>query len=276
MEHLALTIFSICVQAAIGLTIFVAIGRLANKEGIFKNSLIIATVLGIIGMAASLLHLGRPFVAFHALYKFGSSWLSREIWLTAIVVGLLVLAVILTLKKPTAKSTIDALIYVAALVGLADVAAMAAIYNTSSVPIWQTSQTFIEFYAAAISMGAVLFLLLGIKEVAQIRKAVTLIITAVVIIQVATFVPSLISFSVSTNAAVQSSMALLSSMTMVTVLKWVFILAGAIWALWMAKDEISPSMSNAVLGSAVLLVAGQAIGRYLFYAIMVMNRVGLS
>lgn len=276
MEHLALTLFSICLQAAIGIMVFVAAGRLMNKEGVFKNAMIAAAGLGMVGMLASLLHLGRPLSAFRALYQFGSSWLSREIWFTALFVGLTVLVVLLVLVKPQSKGAITGAAAAAAVVGLVDVAFMAAIYSTSSVPFWQGMATFVEFYAAAVSMGAIIFLFLSIREVAAMKKFVALTVAVAVILQVAAVVPNLIALSGSSSAAIQSSLAILGGMAAVSVLKWVFILAGAVLVIWIAKDELSKPVTNIVLGSAVLLLAGQAVGRYLFYAAMIVTRVGLS
>lgn len=276
MEHLALTLFSICLQAAIGIMVFVAAGRLMNKEGVFKNAMIAAAGLGMVGMLASLLHLGRPLSAFRALYQFGSSWLSREIWFTALFVGVTVLAVLLVLVKPQSKGAITGAAAAAAVVGLVDVAFMAAIYSTSSVPFWQGMATFVEFYAAAVSMGAIIFLFLSIREVAAMKKFVALTVAVAVILQVAAVVPNMIALSGSSSAAIQSSLAILGGMAAVSVLKWVFILAGAVLVIWIAKDELSKPVTNIVLGSAVLLLAGQAVGRYLFYAAMIVTRVGLS
>lgn len=276
MEHWALTIFSICVQAAIGIMVFAAIGRFMNKEGVFKKALIAAAGLGALGMLASLLHLGKPLGAIRALYHFSSSWLSREIWFTAIFVGLTVLTVVFVYVKPQNKSAINGLASAAALVGLADVAFMAAIYSTTSVSFWQGGATFVEFYAAAISMGAMIFLFLSIKEVANMKKIVAVTVAAAVILQVAAVVPNLIILGGSSSRAVQSSLTVLGGLTVATVFKWVFILVGAVLVLWMAKDELSKSVTNTVLGSAVLILAGQVIGRYLFYAAMVVTRVGLS
>lgn len=276
MDHFALTLFSICIQAAIGVMAFVAIGKLLNKDGIFKNAMIAAAGLGIVGMIASLLHLGRPFVAFRALYQFGSSWLSREIWFTAIFLALTVIAVILTYKKPEQQENIKALIYVAALVGLADVYLMASIYSSTSVPVWQVGATFVEFYAAAITMGAILFLLLSRKEIANMSKIIALVVSGAVIVQVAVVVPAFISLGASSSSAVQSSLALLMMMPLATAIKWVFILIGTGLVLWIAKDDIAKPVTNVLLASVVLLLAGQVVGRYLFYASMVVTRIGLN
>ncbi|MEA5022077.1 hypothetical protein SDC9_17170 [bioreactor metagenome] len=275
-EHFALTVFSICIQAAVGIMLFVAIGRLMNKEGVFKNAVVTATGLGIIGMLASLLHLGRPLSAMNALFQFGTSWLSREIWFTAIFVGLTVVAAVLLYAKPQAAGAVTGLSAGAALVGLIDVFAMARIYSSASVPVWQSAATTIEFLAAALSMGAMLFLVLSLKEAGKMKKIVALTVAAVVAVQVAVVIPYFISLGAGTGTALQASLMILGSLKTAVAIKWLFILAGAGLVLWLAKDELSKSVSGAVAGSAALILVGQVVGRYVFYAAMVVSGVGLT
>ncbi len=275
-EHFALTVFSICIQAAVGIMLFVAIGRLMNKEGVFKNAVVTATGLGIIGMLASLLHLGRPLSAMNALFQFGTSWLSREIWFTAIFVGLTVVAAVLLYAKPQAAGAVTGLSAGAALVGLIDVFAMARIYSSASVPVWQSAATTIEFLAAALSMGAMLFLVLSLKEAGKLKKIVALTVAAVVAVQVAVVIPYFISLGAGTGTALQASLMILGSLKTVVAIKWLFILAGAGLVLWLAKDELSKSVSGAVAGGAALILVGQVVGRYVFYAAMVVSGVGLT
>lgn len=276
MEHLALTLFSICTQAAIGIMVFVAIGRLVLKEGVYKNAIIAAAALGIIGMLASVLHLGRPFSAIKALNQFNTSWLSREIWFTALFVGITVLAVVLIYAKPQSKGAVTGLAVAAALVGLTDILFMAAIYSSSSVPLWQGAATFVEFYAAAISMGAVVFFVLSIKEAAKMKQIIVLTVSAAVILQVAVVVPGLIALGASSSTAAQNSLMILGGLSAATAIKWICILTAAVLIAGMTKQEISKSVTNVVLSSAALLLAGQIVGRYLFYAAMVVTGVGLS
>ncbi len=276
MEHLPLTLFSICMQAAVGIMVFAAIGKLLNKDAIFKNAMMAAAGLGIIAMLASVLHLGRPLSAFMALYQFSSSWLSREIWFTALFVGFTVLAVLLLWVKPQNKGAITGATLAAAVIGLIHIAFMAAVYTTSSVPLWQGTSTFVEFYAAAISMGAILFLFLSIQEAAAMKKLLAWAVALAVIVQVAAVVPNLISLGSSSSVAILSSLGILNSMATVSVFQWLFILVGAVLVIWAAKDELSSAASNTLLGSAVLLLVGQAVGRYLFFAAMVVTGIGIS
>lgn len=275
MEHMSLTLFSICLQAAIGIMVFVAIGRLVNKDGIFKNAMLVAAGLGIIGLLSSVLHLGRPFKAYLALTQFSSSWLSREIWFSGLFVGLTVLAVLILLFRPQNKGAVNGTSLLAAAVGLVAIAVMSSVFTNASVPLWNSAVTFVEFYAAAISMGAIIFLLLSIQEAAVIKKLVAMAVAVAVIVQIVAVMPNLISLANNPNEAIVGSMAILNGMAVVGALKWLFILVGTVLVLWVVKDELSPTMTSAVTISALLLFAGQLVGRYLFYAAMVVGS-GLS
>ncbi len=276
MEQLSLVIFSVCIQAAIGIMLFTGIGRLLNKDSIFKNATLTAAILGIIGMSASLLHLGRPLGALRALNQFGSSWLSKEIWFTATFVGLTVVTAIIILYKAENKSAATGLTWLAAIVGIIDVFAMSSIYSTTSAPIWQGSSTLVEFYAATISMGAVLFLLLSFKEALNMSKIVALAVTGIVVLQVALVVPSLIAAGSSSSAALQQSLSILADMGLASSIKWIGILAGTSMILWLAKGEEAKTYSSLVTSGALLLLLGQAVGRYLFYASVVITGIGLN
>ena len=276
MEQLSLVIFSICIQAAIGIMLFIGIGRLLNKDGVFRNATLLAAALGIVGMSTSLLHLGRPMGAIRALNHFATSWLSREIWFTSIFVGLVVVTALLVLLKPENKGSATGLTWVAAIVGLVDVFVMASIYSTTSAPIWQGNATFVEFYAAAISMGAVLFLLLSLNEAVSMGKIVALATVGIVVIQVAVVVPSFVAAGSSTSLALQRSLEILAGMGLANSLKWIAILAGASIMLWLAREEKVKSYGALVTSGALLLLVGQIVGRYLFYVSVVVTGIGLS
>lgn len=273
MENLSLIIFSFCLQAAIGIMLFIAIGKTLNNEGVYKKAALAAAVLAVIGTLASLLHLGQPFMALNALRHISTSWLSREIWFSGVFTGCTVLAVFLLYYKPAVKSAITGLTVAAALIGLVDVAFMAATYSTTSVPAWQGAAAFLEFYAAAITIGGVVFLALSMNEAGALKKMITLTIPAVIIIQLASTVSHLISMSTSTSLAAQKSMLILSNMTPVILIQWVLLLVGAGLLLWLSKEDLSGK--KAMRYSVALLVGGQIIAHYLFYAMMVGTQVGL-
>jgi anaerobic dimethyl sulfoxide reductase subunit C (anchor subunit) len=98
---MALLVFTIFVQAAIGVMAFVTIGKLVNKDDTYKSSILTSAGLSIVGLLASLMHLGRPFSAVNALARFGSSLLSREIWFTGAFAGLTIIIALLIVFKPS-------------------------------------------------------------------------------------------------------------------------------------------------------------------------------
>lgn len=269
MEEFALIIFTICVQAAVGLMLFTALAKQMNKEGIFKAAVTVSAGLAVVGLLASFLHLGHPIAAVNTLTRFATSWLSREIWFTSAFTGLTVIAALLIYLKPAAKNSINVLIILAAVIGIIDVFAMAAVYTSSSVAAWQSGSTFVEFYAAAISMGALLFLALSIKEAAGLQKVVTIAVTLAFVVQAATMIPYYTSLGSSNNLAIQQSYTILSSMTPVMVLKWAAILMGA--GLLFLPNKNKSKSASVILGSTVLVLLGQIVGRYLFYAIMIVS-----
>ncbi len=270
MEELALIIFTICVQAAVGLMVFTAVAKQLNKDGIFKTAVATAAGLAIVGLLASFLHLGHPIAAVNTLMGFATSWLSREIWFTSAFTGLTVLAVLLIYFKPAAKKAINIFIILAAVIGLIDVLAMASVYTSSSVAAWQSNSIVVEFYAAAISMGALLFLALSAKEdTGRMRKIVAIAVAAAFVIQAVAMIPYYNGFGASTNLALQQSHAILSSMTPAMVLKWAAILVGAGLLFLPAREKSKEA--PIILGAAALVVLGQAVGRYLFFAIMIVS-----
>ncbi|MFA5536363.1 MAG: DmsC/YnfH family molybdoenzyme membrane anchor subunit [Bacillota bacterium] len=291
MSELALIIFSICIQAAVGIIVFVCLAKYLDKDGVFKTAVVVAAGLAVIGLLASLLHLGQPLRAVNSLAHFSTSWLSREIWFTGAFTGVTVIAVILVLFKPIAKNAIQALVTLAAIIGLGDIYVMTAVYTSSSVPAWHSGGLFVEFYAATLTMGAVLFLALGGAEGLKAHRPAVLTVGVAVALQVVFMIGYYIQLGASTSQAAGQSLSLMSSMSGVMMIKWLSILLGTgllffpvqkrslnLGVSGEAAAEIAATgtVSASIYFAALLLITGQIIGRYLFYAIVVLSRVGLS
>ncbi len=272
-----MTMFSVCLQAAIGITCFAAIAMLLNKvDNNIKPTMITVAVLGLVGMLSSMLHLGQPMGAIKAMNQFGSSWLSREIWFTSIFVVLAIAIVVLMQVRPNEKGAVKIMASIAAVVGLIDVFFMAAVYQRSSVAIWQSGVTFVEFYATTFSLGAIVFLALNMKGTAELRKLLAFAVMAAIAIQTVAVVPYLVALGTSGSAAIQGSLTILGDMYAANLIKWACIMVGAVLCLWMVRKEMTSSSMGFIYGSTALLVVGQIVGRYLFYASMVLPRIGLG
>ncbi len=291
MQEMPLIIFTICIQAAIGMMAFAAIAKLVNKEGSVKSVVITSAGLAVVGLLASLTHLGRPFAAINALAQFSSSWLSREIWFSSIFAGATVLTALFIFFKPTAKKAVNVLLPIAAVIGFADIFVMAFSYHSTSVQAWQHSAVFVEFYAAAVSMGAVLFIALSGKREEKLRRPLAFASGVAVIFQIAAMTIYFIQLGVGESLALQKSFSLLNSMGGVLALKWVLLILGS-GLLFLPGKKLSGNravgqteieaaatvegtLNSTACIAAALLIIGQIIGRYLFYAIMVAGAVGL-
>lgn len=292
MKEIALVLFTICIQASIGIMVFAAVAKLVNKDSYIKSAIITSAGLAIVGLLASFMHLGRPLSAINALSQFGSSWLSLEIWFTSAFTGLTALVALLIYVKPSAKSAINALTPIAAVIGFANVFVMASIYNFTSVPAWQHSSIFVEFYAATISMGAVLFILLSGREVGNMKRTAVLTIGVAVILQVVAMQLYYIQLGANESLAAQTSFTLLNNMSTAMALKWLLILFGSgllFLPTMKAKTNVlvgqaatevaataEDTLSTTIYIAAAFLIIGQIVGRYIFYAISITGTIGLS
>lgn len=280
MGEMSLLIFSFALQSAIGIMVFLTLGLFLYENKVFKKAAFTAAGLSVLGVLASLAHLGQPLSAFNALFNIGSSWLSREVLLSGMFMGLAVLYALLVQFKADAHGLRKAVGCAGSVVGLVDVLAMGKLYASTSVPVWQGINTYVDFYATAIAVGALLFLVLSYQELKNESKTIyALAVIASVIIQAAVAIPASIELSGGGMAA-QASAEILQNMAVVIFFKWLLILGGAAIMLWssLAKGQEGKTASPlGVLSLSVLaLIGGQLIGRYTFYVSMVVTSIGLT
>lgn len=280
MAETALLIFSFCMQAAIGVMLFITLGKQRYNDKQFKRAAVTTAALSIIGVLASLAHLGQPLSALNSLSNIGSSWLSREVLLSGIFMGISVVYVLIQYYKPNNQSLNTSLRWTGSVVGLITVFSMGKLYTTTSVPVWHGINTFVDFYATTIAVGALIFLVMGLKELQDVDKKIFgFIVLAAVIIQASVAVPYAIGLGLNGMAA-QASAEILRGMSVAIGLKWVLILGGAGLLMWPANQKAGTTEAKSVAGiiyvAGAALVCGQFIGRYVFYAAMIAPSVGLT
>lgn len=149
LREWSLVAFTLLSQVAAGLALFTAFLR----TGVFGaadprryDPLLLASAAGllIVAMAASALHLGRPARAARAVSNLRSSWLSREILLALLLLGLILLAW-LPGWRPA--------IWLLPPAAIAYVGGMARVYRQRTVPVWNTWRTTWSFFRSAILLG---------------------------------------------------------------------------------------------------------------------------
>lgn len=148
--ELPLVIFTVLSQAAIGITLMGAVRQAAGPDGgNAQTEWRVVAGLMIVGLIASLFHLGHPFGAANALKHLEKAWLSREALTAGIFAGLAVLAALTAGKdgKPV-------LAWIGALIGLVVILSTGMTYAPPSYPAVNNALPTIFFLISAVILGA--------------------------------------------------------------------------------------------------------------------------
>ena len=266
-----LVLFTVLGQCVAGATIVTGLGWLAarhepaDQRRIVLNMFFLWVVMGI-AFFASVLHLGSPLRAFNSLNRVGSSALSNEIasgsvffavggfWWLLSVMG----------KMPAALGRLWLL--VSMVLGLVFVWAMTRVYQIVTVPTWYNGYTTASFFLTALLTGPLFAaLLLKMSKVpfngkffASVSVLGYLLSIAVVVMQTAD-----LGFI---HSSVQQANALLPDWGTLQV--WRFVLLAAGLGCWLCPllRRVPPRAAGLALG-LVLMLAGELIGRGLFYGL---------
>lgn len=304
MHEWPLLIFTICIQTAIGGMLMVWIFNLTMKkigeENVFallKTPLLVIAALALIGLASSFAHLGTPSNAFNAIRNLGSSWMSREILVTSLFIG----AVMVTLGLALTQRKINGgLLFLTAIIGLVDVYVMSAMYRFSLVSGWDSINTVTSFYGTALVLGPVLVTSLVIPALSKYQKsqdetAVAVVepmqntqlqserevnVTAQILGKYAFYVAAigigiqLVGLAVFGTTMPEinmiqgaSGLSALEGYQSMVVLRWVIELAGLGFLGYLVmspKMKFSPTYAYAIL---VVLLVAEGMSRYVFYVL---------
>lgn len=265
MKELPLIIFTLTMQAAIGAFLWATVIRLIDKNApVLKTNTLVALILSAVGMVASLMHLGKPMLALTSMSNITSSWLSREIFFSG---GFLVLLLVFwwleRLRKVVTFQTVLALLVCIA--GLASVSSMALLYMKSIIPAWQSANTLVDFYATTLILGAMVFYMTAGPEGRKKLPRFELVVLGVVLLQI-TFLPGYTtSLGAVTGAGQESAALLVGGYGAAVFSRWLLILGG-IFLFVLSRTGRFITKSNFLYLSITVLIVGEFVGRYLFYA----------
>ena len=276
--HLPLVALTLLSQIAVGavwatfiLTCLAALfGGGVGVQPAFGRGALAALLMGGAALGASLLHLGRPAVAWKALRNLRTSWLSREVALLgAFVGGAFVYAVIFLVDGPTFVAGAAA-----AILGAAGVYASGRLYLIPARPMWNSPRTIVGFFATALVLGPLVTLLaVGAPDVPFAwSRALLAIAVAGGVLQLAVW-RRLERTARSRGAREyhQSAQLLWGPFRQFRVARVALGILGVLVllvALAARRDEITVAVAVAV----VCLLAGELVGRYLFYVSVVPMR----
>jgi len=147
--HPPLALMLVLTQLAVGAVLADVVVRLTAGAGVATalraTNAVVAAVMGLVALGASVLHLGRPRYAFRAVIGFRHSWLSREI----VAFGLF--AALASLYAATTWFAVGA---ATAVVGLVGVASSVMIYRVTHRAWWRARVSGPKFALTTVMCGA--------------------------------------------------------------------------------------------------------------------------
>lgn len=167
----SLILFTLLVQMSIGAFTLFAINIFNGinfVEGMKTYYLLSVLIVLICAMLSSFLHLGNSKNAIHSLNNIRSSWLSREI-IFLVLFAVIVCANLLFHLQEIINLELELWILLTGMIiGLLTIYSMSKLYILKTVPVWNSINTYIQFFSSTFIMG-IIFLFLFFSLQSKIR-----------------------------------------------------------------------------------------------------------
>ncbi len=300
----ALILFTILGQMSVGaflvlgLVHFFAARKAGSEEAdrLSDRALLAIGPVLVLGMLASLFHLGNPLNAYRAVANVGTSWLSREILSGVIFAVLGGLFAIMQWRKLGSFALRNVIAWITAIVGLVLVYSMSQVYALPTQPAWDSWATPVSFFVTTLLLGS---LALGAAFVANsaflkrsadanlqtqtelLRGSLRWIgLASILFLGVELIVSPLYiaNLAVSGSVALASVGLMIGDMGVVMALRLVLVFIGAgVFGVFLYQNTLSEGKASLVntfaYGAFALVLVAEVLGRFLFYATHI--RIGI-
>ena len=258
--HWPLVVMTVLTQLSVGSFATIWLLQLAGTRARLGIAAVGSLVLGGLAFASSTAHLGRPIHAYRALKMWKRSWLSREVLLFGCFSSMAALyAASLWLGVPVSRQLGGA----TAVLGAAGVTASAFIYLVPARPSWNTKFTIADFFLTAALLGPLFAVAIGAGH----GNLLILIGIAAASAQLLNQILRFLWLIASDTFELQASARLLSTTLAKTLLlRGALLLAGG-FALPLS------GLGLARFAGLFLALAGEMVGRYLFYVSVVPKNI---
>jgi anaerobic dimethyl sulfoxide reductase subunit C len=294
----ALITFTILAQMSVGAFIVLSVmhayaQRKAGMEQADRLSdrafLAIVPTL-VLGLLASFVHLGNPLNGYLSILNLGTSWLSREILLGVLFAGVAALFVVMQWFKIRTFTERRIVALVAAVLGLALVFSMAHVYMIASVPVWNSIVTPLSFFTTTFLLGALSMSAALVANYAYVRRKNPdcadvqcsllrdtmrwVVLLAIVLLGIEFLsAPLQVAWLAATGAgpAAESAALMGGQYSVIFALRLALVFIGAgVLGVFVYQNASSPGkekiMGNLTYLSFLLVLVGEVLGRFLFYA----------
>ena len=162
---LPLVFFTLLGQVAFGLVVGLAVMKAVNRPDGRHSYLqlrlpvtVVALLLMIAALIFSFFHLGSPLKAVYALSGWRTSWLSREIMMVQVFMIMLFVWVVLLKASFTSERVNTIILRLCLTAGFLMVFTMARLYMAPAIPAWDSLYTPVLFFGSSLIAGSSLFL----------------------------------------------------------------------------------------------------------------------
>jgi formate dehydrogenase iron-sulfur subunit len=271
--HWSLIVMTVLTQLSVGAFVALWLLQLLGASAGLGIAALASLSVGSLALGAATLHLGRPVYAYRAVRMWRRSWLSREVLLFSsfsTVAG--AYAGALWFQVP-GGAVIGA---ATALLGLAGVTASGFIYRVPSRPAWNTPYTIVEFNLTAGILGPLFALAVAAGDSQWLGLTAAAMAGAQLVVLALRFFRCIASDSLELRGTARLLSTVLARALLV---RAVLLALGAIVLPLMAGPAEAGLYGDAGSGLAgghavlvaalVLALAGEALGRYLFFVSVV-------
>jgi formate dehydrogenase iron-sulfur subunit len=283
-SHPPLVVMLTLTQLSVGAFVTeLLVERLSGKAtGNAVAQTLFATVFAVIALAASVLHLGRPRLAWRAVLGFRTSWLSREAIAFALFALLAasygVAAAVPLLPVLANNRAIVAMAPVlrnaAALAGVLGVLCSVKVYVATRREQWSGTQTGVKFFGSTLLLGAATFLVVSAaasrstEPLEHVSRSLFFVVFAVTVTKVIRDGSVLFHLRDPRQSTwKRMALVMLGDLRTATKTRFGFALTGGVLMpllFWMGGFE-GRMMLPATAVMFVLLLVGELAERYLFF-----------
>lgn len=300
----ALPVYTILMQLAVGaLLVLWLIRTLSGSkfshreiERIVRNPIWVIALTSVVAMGGAHFHLSRPFRSYLAVLNFKTSWLSREIVFSVLFFLLTMSLLYLITYRTDRRGLITAVGWLAVLDGFVLIYCMARIYLIPTQVAWNSTTVIFSFYTTALMLGTMAIACLmvldlkfaeiqGSEDVGLRVEVIQYSFTHLAVLTIALVLLSIAIISIQMRLLAQGDRIARTSLSLLLdlylplfTMRMIFLvfasvsLGGAIYRIYRAK-MVPQSLMMPVYLSCLLIMVGEIIGRFLFYATHI--RVGI-
>lgn len=300
LREWALVTFTILSQMSVGAFLvlgvvhFYALRKAGEEEAdrLSDRALLAIGPVMVLGLVASLFHLGNPLNSYRAVTNLGTSWLSREILFVVLFTILGAVFAFMQWRKIATFAVRNVIAWIAALVGLALVYSMSQVYMLPTQPSWNTLATPVNFFKSTLLLGSLAMGVAFVANYAYVKRqdpdceaaqcellraafrgisVFAVILLGVELVVLPIYLAVLASGS-SLAAAAASQM--ITEYGLIFALRLILVFVGAgLFGLYLYQLASTPgresTLANIAYGAFALVLVAEVLARFMFYATQV-------